>query len=100
MPQEPLEALIERMKTDAGFCAELMAKEDVAERVELIFSKMLSSALEEMHNTEWNIAEDDIEERNDGNYGYDKATSVLKGSSPQTAGYAKPSKAIEQRFKD
>ena len=30
MPQEPLEALIERMKADAGFRAELMAKEDVA----------------------------------------------------------------------
>ena len=33
MPQEPLEALINRMKGDTAFRAELMAKEDVTERI-------------------------------------------------------------------
>ena len=41
MPYEPLEAIIERMKADALFRTELMTKEDVAERMELIFSEML-----------------------------------------------------------
>ena len=65
MPQEPLETLIERMKGDAAFRAELMAKEDVAERMELIFSEVLSCALEGMHHAEWNIMEDSkaIEQR-------------------------------------
>ena len=100
MPQEPLEALIEKMKGDAQFRAELMAKKDVAERMELIFSEVLSCALEEMHHAEWNIVEDGMENSDGGNSGCDKATSMLKGSSPQTGGSAKPSKAIEQRFKD
>jgi len=100
MPQEPLEALIERMKADAQFRAELMAKEDVAERMELIFSEVLSCALEEMHHAEWNIVEDGMEKSDQSNSGCDKARSLPKGSSPQTAGYAKPSKAIEQRFRD
>jgi len=100
MPQEPLEALIERMKSDVGFRAELMAKEDVAERMELIFSEVLCCALEEMHHAEWNIVEDGMEKRDQSSSGCDKATPVLKGSSPQTAGYAKPSKEMEKRFKD
>jgi len=100
MPQEPLEAIIERMKADAEFRAELMAKEDVAERVELIFSEMLCCAMEEMQHAEWNFVEDGLEKSEVSISGCDKAKSVPKGSSPQTAGYAKPSKAIEQRFRD
>jgi chlorosome envelope protein E len=33
-------------------------------------------------------------------YGGSSSFSGLKGSSPKKAGYAKPTKAIEQRFKD
>ncbi len=101
MPQEPLEALINRMKGDTAFRAELMAKENVTERMELIFSEVLCCAMNEMHNAEWNAVEDCMEKSKEGsNSGGGNATSVLQGSSPQTAGYAKPSKAIERRFKD
>jgi len=31
---------------------------------------------------------------------YGGASSGLRGASPKTAGYAKPSKEVEQRFKD
>jgi len=54
MSQELLEALIDRMKGYTAFRAELMAKENVQERLELIFSEVLCCAVEEMRNTEWN----------------------------------------------
>jgi hypothetical protein len=85
MPYEPLEAIIEKMKADSVFRTELMAKDDVAERIELIFSEMLCCALEELQQSDMEMDEE-------------SALLGVKGSSPQSSGYAHPSKAIEKRF--
>ena len=100
MPQEPLEALIERMKADSAFRAELMDKESIDERLELIFSEILCAALIEMHQPERDSVEEGMEESNERHLYSIIVPPSLKGSSPQTSGYAKPSKAIEKRFKD
>ena len=99
MPHEPLEAYVERMKGDAAFRAALMAKEDVAERMELICALVIEYALEEMQQTEAEKEHDGMEMSDVSNDRFSHATA-LQGSSPHTAGYARPSKAIEQRFKD
>ncbi|MEI7708972.1 MAG: bacteriochlorophyll c-binding family protein [Chlorobium sp.] len=94
MPYEPLEAILERMKADSVFRTELMAKEDVAERMELIISEMLCCALEEMNQPGFDSVESEMDK------GFDAMAAIgLKGSSPQSCGYAHPSKAIEKRFK-
>ena len=98
MPYEPLEAIIERMKADALFRTELMTKEDVAERMELIFSEMLCCALEEMHHPGCDMVENEMDMSFEGSSGFDTASLGAKGSSPQSCGYAHPSKAIEKRF--
>ncbi|MEI8185683.1 MAG: bacteriochlorophyll c-binding family protein [Chlorobiaceae bacterium] len=100
MPQEPLEALIERMKSDSAFRAELQAREDIVDRLELILSAVLSNALGDINQAERNIVEDGEEISNENNLSRESSSTVLKGSSPHTAGYAKPSKSIEQRFND
>ncbi len=93
MAYEPLEAILERMKADSLFRAELMAKEDVAERMELIISEMLCCALEEVHQPGLDSVENEMDKSFDS-----MASLGVKGSSPQSCGYAHPSKAIEKRF--
>jgi len=100
MPQEPLEALIERMKADSAFRAELMEKESIDERLELIFSEILCASLIEMHQAERDLVEEGIEMSTERHLYSSFVSPSLKGSSPQASGYAKPSKAIEKRFKD
>lgn len=100
MPQEPLEAYLERMKGDLAFRAALMAKEDIADRIELICSHVIEYALEEMLLAEDERVQDDREKSDEECACCFNTASMLQGSSPNTAGYARPSKAIEQRFKD
>ena len=97
MPREPLEAYLERMKGDADFRAALMAKDDIADRMELICAQAMQYAFEDV--CESGSIEVSAKKREENNTCCGPA-SAFKGSSPWTAGYAKPSKAIEQRFKD
>lgn len=101
MPQEPFEAYLESMKSDPLFRAELMAKESIAERMELICAEVLCYALNDMQQDQWTSVENEMEKSDQGNFLCDTATAaMLKGSSPQAAGYAKPSKPIGKRFED
>ena len=102
MPRDLLEAYIERMSSDPLFRAELMAKEEVAERIELILSAIICYALDDNQADECNDIDESIEERDEFNNNCCNIASSpeLRGSSPQTAGYAKPSKAVERRFKE
>ncbi len=81
------------MKADSLFRAELMAKENVAERMKLIISEMLCCALEEVHQPGLDSVETEMDKSFDGT-----ASLGVKCSSPQSCGYAHPSKAIENRF--
>jgi hypothetical protein len=98
MPYEPLEAILERMKGDSLFRTELMAKEDGAERMEFLFSELLCCALEEMQQPSCDIVENEMDMSFEGSPSFFSASLGAKGSSPQSSGYAHPSKAIEKRF--
>lgn len=101
MHQELLQACIESMESDPVFRAALMEKADIAERIELICIGVLCYALNELRQEQLDLSEDCMERSVEENScGANTTASVIKGSSPQTVGYAKPTKAVEQRFKD
>lgn len=101
MPQESLEAYIESLSSDSLFRAELMATESVAERMELICAALLCYVLNKIEQEQLDIDEDNIEESEEGDLSGDSPKApLIKGSSPQRVGYARPGKVIERRFKD
>jgi hypothetical protein len=101
MPQESLEAFIQRMIADiASLLAELIDDEDAACRMELLLVELFHCAMEELRRVQPGMNEEYPEKSAEAHSSADNTLSALKGSSPETPLYAFPAKKIEQRFRD
>lgn len=100
MPQNPVEAFIERIIPDMALLDEAIENKNISDRSEIIFTEIFYRVLDELRQLQRDLIEEKIERNTEDNLCIDNASSVFKGSSPKRVGYAFPTKEIEQRFND
>lgn len=100
MPQDTIEAFLEKVIADIDLFDEGIVKEEITARMERIFTEMFRCALDELRQVRIELMKHETEKGTEGNYCAGGTSSAIRNSSPETVGYAKPTKEIEQRFSD
>lgn len=100
MSLESVEAFIERIMPDMALLEKTMENENISDRTEFIVTEIFRRILDELRQLQWELIDEGLDRSAEDDFCVDNASSVHKGSSPKNAGYACPTKDIEQRFSD